>query len=82
MRWKYDKLREFSLLQIATALLLQNATWFIKNCDKSFPKHDDYYNCDSQYKVLSSALHPPTFLKAGAILLVRVPATIITSAWR
>ena len=39
-------------------------------------------NCDSQYKVLSSALHPLTFLKAGAILLVRVPATIITSAWR
>ena len=39
-------------------------------------------NCDSHYKVLSSALHPPTFLKAGAILLVRVPATIITSAWR
>ena len=39
-------------------------------------------NCDSLNKVLSSALHPPTFLKAGAILLVRVPATIITSAWR
>ena len=34
-----------------------------------------------QHKVLAST-HSPTFLKAGAILLVRVPATIITSAWR
>ena len=42
-RWDYHKLREVSLLQIATVLLLQNATRFIKNCDMSFPKHDDYY---------------------------------------
>ncbi len=37
-------------------------------------------------QTLVSQLHPPdplfTFLSAGAILLVRVPATIITSAWR
>ena len=44
---KYDEnitnCERLSLLQIATALLLQNAKWFIKNCDRSFPKHDDYY---------------------------------------
>ena len=136
--------------KFATALLLQNATWFIKNCDRYYKvrwiylrlrqvvskAHDNYKlrqypglvpsphwwnlgnarngvwegvfllsfpwcNVNSlkpshqssrkqdkrlgtslrQFKVLPST-HPPTFLKAGAILLVRVPATIITSAWR
>ena len=138
----FYKLRQLSyykmlhgLLKIATGITKYDG--FIKDCDRSFPKHMIITNCDStrdsypvltdeiwemramalgkeffffpsldatwtrlnlpinhrvkqekrlgtslrQYKVLPST-HSPTFLKAGAILLVRVPATIITSAWR
>ena len=138
----FYKLRQLScykmlhgLLKIATGITKYDG--FIKDRNRSFPKHMIITNCDDatvpgtrtqsslmkmramalgkeffffpsldvtwtrlnlpinhrvkqekrlgtslrQYKVLPST-HSPTFLKAGAILLVRVPATIITSAWR
>ena len=48
MRWKYHKLRceslvYYKLQQLSYCKMLHVDTWFIKNCDRSFPKHDDYY---------------------------------------
>ena len=75
----YERLVYYRLQQLSYCKMLHG---LLKIATCRFQSTMIITNCDSLNKVLSSALHPPTFLKAGAILLVRVPATIITSAWR